>query len=175
MKTFTSLSLFMTLFIVAKCDITSEPTTTPQPSGGSTPTGGVTVSKSPEEIRHKIKEQVLALTESCKTSTKITGEQAKIVSNQAIPKTEAEKCFLECMYNGLNITKDGKFIEISAKGLAQHRFANSPDELTKANNMIETCTKEAIVKDANEKCAIGRLVRECFVKHGSKINFFPKP
>nr|AHF71061.1 odorant-binding protein 30 [Lygus lineolaris] len=141
-------------------------------SGGSTVSG---VSKSPEEVKQKIKEQVEALTGACKSQTKITGEQAKIVATQAIPKTEAEKCFLECIYTGLQLTKDGKFNEPAARALAQKRFGNAPEDLTKANSMIDTCVKEVVVKDLNEKCALGRLIRECFVKNGAKINFFPKP
>ncbi|KAF6201438.1 hypothetical protein GE061_005886 [Apolygus lucorum] len=153
--------------------------TTPNPSTSHvSSSAGITVSgvsKSPEEIKLKIKEQVATLTGACKTQTKLTGEQAKIVASQAIPKTEAEKCFLECIYQGLQLTKDGKFNEPAARALAQKRFGNAPEDLQKANTMIDICVKEVVVKDENEKCALGRLIRECFVKNGAKINFFPKP
>lgn len=50
---------------------TEEPETT-QDNDKSTTAGASTVSKTPEEIRQKIKEQVEALTEACKTQTKLT-------------------------------------------------------------------------------------------------------
>nr|ARJ35771.1 odorant binding protein 6 [Cyrtorhinus lividipennis] len=145
-------------------------------SGSSTEsTSEEEVSKSPEQEKLKIKEQVAALTETCKTQSKITGEQAKIVATQAIPKAEPEKCFLECIYKGLQLTKDNKFNEPAARALAQKRFGSNAEELQKANIMIDTCVKEIVIKDTNEKCVLGRLIRECFVKNGAKINFFPKP
>ncbi|CAB0011257.1 unnamed protein product, partial [Nesidiocoris tenuis] len=83
----------------------SNPTSTEVPTStlvSGQPTGTTDgVSKSPDEIKQKIKEQVEALTEACKTQSKITG---------------------------------------------------------------------VVVKDTNEKCALGRLIRECFVKHGAKYN-----
>nr|AXS78207.1 odorant-binding protein 22 [Adelphocoris lineolatus] len=175
MNTFAALVLVASVVALSQGNpTTGAPSTTlvsDQPTG-STASG---VSKSPEEIKQKIKEQVGALTEACKSQSKITGEQAKIVATQAIPKTEAEKCFLECIYTGLQLTKDGKFNEPAARALAQKRFGNAPDDLQKANSMITACVKEVVVKDTNEKCALGRLIRECFVKNGAKINFFPKP
>nr|ATU82918.1 secreted Odorant Binding Protein Family protein [Pristhesancus plagipennis] len=175
MKTFALLCLTASLLVVAQSDSTTDAPTSSQDSDKSTTVGGSTVSKTPQELRQKIKEQVENLIESCKSQHKLTPEQAKIATDVVVPKTEAEKCFLDCIYSGLSLTKDGAFNEAGAKMLAQQRFANSPDELAKANTMIDTCTKEAIVKDANEKCALGRLIRECFVKHGAKIQFFPKP
>nr|AYN07348.1 odorant-binding protein 7 [Yemma signatus] len=169
MRSLVLLSLLVALISLVKSDPTTETVTT---HDGST-VSGATVKA--DEARQKIKENVHALTEACKNTAKLTSDQAKIASNQGIPKTEAEKCFLDCVYQGLNITKDGKFNELAAKGLAQVRFGASQDELSKANHMIDTCAKEIVVKDTNEKCALGRLIRECFVKHGNKINFFPKP
>nr|QHI06952.1 odorant-binding protein 6 [Helopeltis theivora] len=158
---------------------TGTPPTTAKPSstlvsGQTTATTGG-VSKSPEEVKQKLKEQVAVLTEGCKTQTKITAEEAKIVATQTIPKTENEKCFLECVYSGLQLTKGGRFYEPAARALAHKRFGSSPEELQKANSMIDICVKEIAAKNENEKCALGRLIRECFVKNGAKINFFPKP
>ncbi|XP_073973864.1 uncharacterized protein isoform X2 [Rhodnius prolixus] len=176
MRAVTFLCLAATLLVIAQSESTTteEPETT-QDNDKSTTAGASTVSKTPEEIRQKIKEQVEALTEACKTQTKLTPDQTKIATNMAVPKTEPEKCFLECIYNGIGLTKDGAFNEQGARVLAQQRFTGAPDDLAKANTMIEACTKEVVVKDANEKCGLGRLVRECFVKNGVKINFFPKP
>ncbi|BET02443.1 Hypothetical protein NTJ_15261 [Nesidiocoris tenuis] len=175
MQSFAILCLIGTAIAVVR----SNPTSTEVPTStlvSGQPTGTTDgVSKSPDEIKQKIKEQVEALTEACKTQSKITGEQAKIVATQAIPKTEPEKCFLECIYSGLQLTKDKAFYEPAARALAHKRFGSSPEELQKANSMIDVCVKEIVVKDTNEKCALGRLIRECFVKHGAKINFFPKP
>nr|SAJ59021.1 putative odorant-binding protein [Triatoma brasiliensis] len=176
MKAVTFLCLAASLLVIAQGEsTTTEESATAQDNDKSTTVGGSTVSKTPEEIRQKIKEQVEALTETCKTQAKLTPEQTKIATNMAVPKTEAEKCFLECIYNGIGLTKEGAFYEQGARTLAQQRFMGAPDDLAKANTMIEACTKEVVVKDANEKCGLGRLVRECFVKNGAKINFFPKP
>ncbi|KAI5729470.1 hypothetical protein M8J76_002851 [Diaphorina citri] len=63
--------------------------------------------------------------------------------------------------------------EKQSKALAAQRFKG--DELTKANKLVETCAKEAVVAAGNtEKCALGKSVRSCFVKNGEKIDFFPK-
>ncbi|XP_014243796.1 uncharacterized protein LOC106663458 [Cimex lectularius] len=140
----------------------------------STTASGSTV-KGEEDVRQEIKAQLHALSEGCKTKTEISAEAAQISINQQIPKTEPEKCYLECIYNGMGLAKDGQFNEKGARVLAQKRFAESSEELSKANLMIEACSKEAVVKDTTEKCAIGRMIRECFVKNGAKINFFPKP
>nr|AYP30805.1 OBP6 [Corythucha ciliata] len=170
MNSFALLGFVAALVAVSVADPIS--TVAPGSTTASKLTSGA--AKAADEMRIKIKQQVDALTEQCKTQVKLTPEQAKIVSNQAIPKTEPEKCFLECLYNGLQLTKDNKFNEQAARALAQKRFSTSPDELAKANTMIDACAKEVVVKDTNEKCVMGRLVRECFVKNGAKINFFPK-
>ncbi|CAB0011260.1 unnamed protein product [Nesidiocoris tenuis] len=104
MQSFAILCLIGTAIAVVR----SNPTSTEVPTStlvSGQPTGTTDgVSKSPDEIKQKIKEQVEALTEACKTQSKITG---------------------------------------------------------------------VVVKDTNEKCALGRLIRECFVKHGAKVHIFP--
>ncbi|XP_075229125.1 uncharacterized protein LOC142328877 [Lycorma delicatula] len=129
---------------------------------------------SQDVARASIKEQLAALTQSCKTSSHATPDDIKIISSETVPKTDGEKCFLQCIYNGLGIVKNDQFSVEGSKILAQKRFSSSPDELAKANQMIEICSKEAVKKDSKEKCPMGRQVRECFVKNGAKINFFPK-
>ncbi|KAL1117104.1 hypothetical protein AAG570_004432 [Ranatra chinensis] len=151
------------------CDTTTESSGTVQSNDtkSASPLDVDGSTKSPQ-TRQQLKEQVAALAENCKSVAKITPEQAKIATNQAVPKTEAEKCFLGCIYDGIGLAKDGQFNEAGARSLAQLRFGSSPDELGKANTMIEACAKEAVAKDSSEKCAIGRLLRECFLKNGAK-------
>nr|AGZ04923.1 odorant binding protein 4 [Laodelphax striatellus] len=127
-----------------------------------------------DAARAAIKEQLAKLTESCKTSSQANSDEAKIIGTESVPKTEGEKCFLQCVYTGLGIVKNEQFSVEGAKLLAQKRFGSFPEELEKANQLIETCSKEAVKKDSKDKCPMGFLIRQCFVKNGQKINFFPK-
>nr|ATU82459.1 venom POBP 3 [Lethocerus distinctifemur] len=118
-----------------------------------------------------VREKVVALSKKCAADSKATPDQAKIAFSQDLPKTETERCYLECLYTGVGAVKDGGFNVEGAKKLASNRFTNS-NELGLANKLIESCAKE-VAKKEGEKCSLGHSIRECFVKHGKEVNFFP--
>uniref|UniRef100_A0A146MBZ0 Uncharacterized protein n=1 Tax=Lygus hesperus TaxID=30085 RepID=A0A146MBZ0_LYGHE len=81
------------------------------------------------------------------------------------------QCYLQCVYTGVGVIKDGKFSEEGGKKLVALRFHDAKEKEL-ANKLIATCAKEIKAKDG-EKCSLGRAVRECFVNHGKQVNFFP--
>ncbi|KAI5700508.1 hypothetical protein M8J75_000007 [Diaphorina citri] len=112
-------------------------------------------------------QKVNAVATKCKTELNSPPEAVALLGAKSLPTDEKQRCFLECVYKNLGIIKDNN------KALAAQRFKG--DELTKANKLVETCAKEAVVAAGNtEKCALGKSVRSCFVKNGEKIDFFPK-
>ncbi|KAI5701581.1 hypothetical protein M8J75_011059 [Diaphorina citri] len=113
-------------------------------------------------------QKVKAVATKCKTELNSPPEAVALLGAKSLPTDEKQRCFLECVYKNLGIIKDNN------KALAAQRFKG--DELTKANKLVETCAKEAVVAAGNtEKCALGKSVRSCFVKNGEKIpNFFRK-
>nr|QVN29857.1 odorant binding protein 11 [Nilaparvata lugens] len=104
-----------------------------------------------DAARSAIKEQLAKLTESCKTSSQANSDDAKIIGTESVPKTEGEKCFLQCVYTGLGIVKNDQFSVEGARLLAQKRFGAFPEELEKANQLIETCSKEGISEEGGLK------------------------
>jgi len=122
-----------------------------------------------------LKQKLNTIAVKCKDELHAPQEIMALVSNTVVPQNEQQRCYLECVYKNLNLVKNNKFSVPDGKTLAQIRFANHPDEHKKAVAIIETCEKEAIIDPKTaEKCAAGRVIRNCFVKNGEKINFFPK-
>ncbi|XP_025422236.1 uncharacterized protein LOC112691966 isoform X2 [Sipha flava] len=123
-----------------------------------------------------LKQKLNTIAVKCKDELHAPQEIMALVSNTVVPQNEQQRCYLECVYKNLNLIKNNKFSVADGKTLAQIRFAKQPDEHKKAVHIIETCEKEAIIDPkTTEKCAAGRVIRNCFVKNGEKINFFPKP
>ncbi|KAE8573135.1 uncharacterized protein [Halyomorpha halys] len=119
-----------------------------------------------------VQEQVSAIAKKCAAENKVSAEQAKIAYAVVVPKTQEESCYLECIYTGAGVIKDGKFVVDGAKKLSAQRFTNAAEK-TAADSVIDTCGKE--VSAGKDKCALGKAVRECFVKNGKNISFFPPP
>uniref|UniRef100_A0A8D8WYG7 Uncharacterized protein n=1 Tax=Cacopsylla melanoneura TaxID=428564 RepID=A0A8D8WYG7_9HEMI len=120
-----------------------------------------------------VAQKVNAVATKCKTELNSPPEAVALLGTKTLPIDEKQRCFLECVYKNLNIVKDNKFNAEGSKQLAAQRFKG--EELTKANKLVDTCAKEAIIPAGTvEKCALGKAVRSCFVKNGDKINFFPK-
>uniref|UniRef100_A0A0K8SW73 Uncharacterized protein n=2 Tax=Lygus hesperus TaxID=30085 RepID=A0A0K8SW73_LYGHE len=113
-----------------------------------------------------VKEIVQNVSKKCAAETKASPEQAKIAVSQHIPKDDVERCYLQCVYTGVGVIKDGKFSEEGGKKLVALRFHDAKEKEL-ANKLIATCAKEIKAKDG-EKCSLGRAVRECFVNHGNK-------
>ncbi|XP_050530544.1 uncharacterized protein LOC126899557 [Daktulosphaira vitifoliae] len=122
-----------------------------------------------------LKQKLNTIAVKCKDELRAPQEIMALVSNTVLPQNEQQRCYLECLYKNLNLIKNNKFSVADGKMLAQIRFTNQPDELKKAISIIEICEKEAIIDPkSTEKCVAGRVIRQCFVKNGEKINFFPK-
>ncbi|VVC36644.1 Hypothetical protein CINCED_3A005053 [Cinara cedri] len=122
-----------------------------------------------------LKQKLNTIAVKCKIELHAPQEIMALVSNTVVPQNEQQRCYLECVYKNLNLVKNNKFSVADGKTLAQIRFADQPEEHKKAVTIIETCEKEAIIDTkTTEKCAAGRVIRNCFVKNGEKINFFPK-
>lgn len=132
----------------------------------------------PISIDEAIKNQVEALVAKCKDTNNITPNEAKIAASLDVPKTENERCFLQCIYEDLGIVQDGKFSAAQSKTLAQMRFGKNPEDLNKAFTLIDNCARDIELDSkttiSNEKCKLGGVVRECLVKYNSQLNFFPK-
>lgn len=123
-----------------------------------------------------LKQKLNTIAVKCKDELRAPQEIMALVTNTVSPQNEQQRCYLECVYKNLNLVKNNKFSVSDGKMLAQIRFANRPDEHKKAVTIIEACEKEAIIDPkTSEKCAAGRVIRNCFIKNGEKINFFPKP
>nr|WVD93596.1 odorant binding protein 19 [Graphosoma rubrolineatum] len=120
----------------------------------------------------EVQNMVLSIAKKCAAETKVSEDQAMIAYAVVAPKTVEESCYLECIYKGTEVIKDGKFNVEGAKNIAVKRFTDAAEK-TAANNLIDTCGKE--VSPGSDKCAAGKAVRECFVKHGKNISFFPPP
>uniref|UniRef100_A0A224XNA0 Putative odorant-binding protein n=1 Tax=Panstrongylus lignarius TaxID=156445 RepID=A0A224XNA0_9HEMI len=118
-----------------------------------------------------VKEKVGALAKKCAADHKANQEQAKIVFSQKVPADEVERCYLECIYTGVGIVQGDEYSVEGSKKLAAQRFTD-PKEHETVNKLIDTCSKE-VTKAKDEKCSLGKAVRECFVKHGEKVHFFP--
>lgn len=122
-----------------------------------------------------LKQKLNTIAVKCKDELHAPQEIMALVSNTVVPQNEQQRCYLECVYKNLNLIKNNKFSVDDGKAMARIRFANQPEEHKKAVTIIETCEKEAIIDPkTTEKCAAGRVIRNCFVKNGEKINFFPK-
>uniref|UniRef100_R4G8J5 Putative odorant-binding protein n=1 Tax=Rhodnius prolixus TaxID=13249 RepID=R4G8J5_RHOPR len=118
-----------------------------------------------------VKEKVAALAKKCSADHKATPEQTKLVFSQKVPSDEVERCLLECVYTGVGVIQGGEFSAEGSKKLATLRFSD-PKERETVNKLVDTCTKE-VTKNKDEKCSLGKSVRECFAKHGEKVHFFP--
>nr|AXU25082.1 odorant-binding protein 17 [Cyrtorhinus lividipennis] len=118
-----------------------------------------------------VKDLVQGVSKKCAAQTKASAEQSKLAFSQGIPKDETEKCYLECVYSGVGLIKDNKFNDQGGKKLVELRFQEAKQKEL-ANKLIATCAKEIAAKE-NEKCSLGRAVRECFATHGKQVNFFP--
>nr|AOV87036.1 odorant-binding protein 19 [Halyomorpha halys] len=118
-----------------------------------------------------VQDQVTAIAKKCASEHKMSEEQAKIIFSLVVPKTPEENCYMECIYIGAGVMKDGKYSVEGAKKLADQRFTGA-DEKTAAVKLIETCKS---VSAGSEKCGLAKSVRECFVKNGNNISFFPPP
>ncbi|KAK9501206.1 hypothetical protein O3M35_002276 [Rhynocoris fuscipes] len=118
-----------------------------------------------------VKDKVLAASKKCAADAKVNQEQAKIAFSQKIPSEESEKCYLECVYKAFDVIQNDSFSVEGSKKLATVRFTD-PKEHEIVNKLIDTCGKE-VTKAKDEKCSLGRTVRECFVKYGKEVNFFP--
>jgi len=147
-----------------------------EPTVKSTGTAGNATTPKPMSSEHvALKQKLNTIAVKCKDELHAPQEIMALVSNTVVPQNEQQRCYLECVYKHLNLIKNNKFSVSDGKTLAQIRFANHPDEHKKAVTIIETCEKEAIIDPkTTEKCAAGRVIRNCFVKNGEKINFFPK-
>nr|ARO46432.1 odorant binding protein 3 [Pachypeltis micranthus] len=117
------------------------------------------------------KEIVHATSKKCGAQTKATQEQLGLVYTDALPKDEVERCYLECVFAEVGVVKDNKFSEEGSLKLSELTFRD-PKEKHLADQLIATCSKEIAVK-SEEKCSLGRAVRECFAKHGKEVKFFP--
>lgn len=136
---------------------------------------GTTPKPKPAEGQVALKQKLNSIAVKCKDELRAPQEIMALVSNTVLPQNEQQRCYLECVYKNLNLIKNNKFNAADGKTLAQIRFANQPEEHKKAVTIIENCAKEAIIDPkTTEKCAAGRVIRNCFVKNGEKINFFPK-
>nr|BCX55340.1 odorant-binding protein 4 [Plautia stali] len=119
-----------------------------------------------------VQDQVTVVAKKCAGETKVSAEQAKIAYAKVGPKTEEESCYLECIYKSVDVIKDGKFNVEGAKKLSAQRFSNA-NEKKAADQLIDTCGKE--VAAGTGKCGLGKAVRECFIKNGKDVSFFPPP
>ncbi|KAK7571941.1 hypothetical protein V9T40_014413 [Parthenolecanium corni] len=110
----------------------------------------------------------------CKKELNAQQEIVALLSSGALPTNEKQRCFLECVYNKLGLIKDNKLSEEGATNLAKQKFGENKDMTAKADALFKTCKTEAVVteKDAKEKCALGRLIRTCIVKHGQGLPIF---
>ncbi|XP_014243718.1 uncharacterized protein LOC106663413 [Cimex lectularius] len=120
---------------------------------------------------HSVKEKVLALSKKCAADNKVSADQAKLAFTQNLPKDEHERCYLECVYTGVGVVHSGAFSLDGANKLVAARFTN-PKEKEAAGQLVSTCAKE-ITQKGGEKCSLGHTVRECFVRHGKQVDFFP--
>nr|SAJ59017.1 putative odorant-binding protein [Triatoma brasiliensis] len=120
---------------------------------------------------NNVKDKVGALAKKCAADHKANQEQAKIAFTQKLPTDEVERCYLECVYTGVGVIQGGEYSVEGSKKLATQRFSDAKEHET-VNKLIDTCSKE-VTKVKDEKCSLGRTVRECFVKHGEKVHFFP--
>lgn len=138
--------------------------------------GNVTTPKPTMTEGHvALKQKLNTIAVKCKDELHAPQEIMALVSNTVVPQNEQQRCYLECVYKNLNLIKNNKFSVDDGKAMAKIRFANQPEEHKKAVTIIETCEKEAIIDPkTTEKCTAGRVIRNCFVKNGEKINFFPK-
>ncbi|CAH1389174.1 unnamed protein product [Nezara viridula] len=119
-----------------------------------------------------VHDHVSGIAKKCAGETKVSADQAKIAYAVVNPKTEEESCYLECIYKGVGVIKDNKFSLDGAKKLSAQRFTDA-NEKKAADQLIDTCNKE--VSAGSGKCALGKAVRECFIKNGKNITFFPPP
>ncbi|XP_050439770.1 uncharacterized protein LOC126845215 [Adelges cooleyi] len=147
-----------------------------EPTPKKTAASGATTAKPKTTDGHvALKQKLNSIAVKCKDELRAPQEIMALVSNTVLPQNEQQRCYLECLYKNLNLVKNNKFSVVDGKALAQIRFANQPEEFKKAVAIIETCEKEAVIDPkTTEKCAAGRVIRNCFVKNGEKINFFPK-
>nr|AYN07351.1 odorant-binding protein 10 [Yemma signatus] len=118
-----------------------------------------------------VKDQIAAIGKKCVAETKLSPDRAGIAFNQEIPKTDSEKCFLECVYKGAGVVVDNKFSLAGSEKMVKATFAGTPQEAV-AHKLVQTCDK-LIAPKAGENCSLGRVVRECFVNNGKSVNFFP--
>nr|XP_018908404.1 PREDICTED: uncharacterized protein LOC109037965 [Bemisia tabaci] len=119
------------------------------------------------------KQKVAAVAEKCKTEVRGGHDVLKIVGTSELPKTEEQRCFLECVYKNLQLIVDDKFAEPGAKRLMMMKYGSNPDQLKIAQTEIETCAKE-VKPTAGMKCSLAHNIRQCFAKEGQKHNFYIK-
>nr|ALV87600.1 odorant binding protein 4 [Drosicha corpulenta] len=93
-----------------------------------------------------------------------------ILYTKFLPSNEDHKCFLECVYKMMGIIKDNKLNwEIGAK-IAKQKFGEDVQKLTKLETAFNTCNEKVFI-DTNEKCSIGRLLRDCFYSNPQTADF----
>lgn len=95
-----------------------------------------------------LKQKLNSIAVKCKDELRAPQEIMALVSNTVLPQNEQQRCYLECVYKGLNLVKNNKFSAADGKALALIRFANQPDEHKKAVTIIDNCTKEGMPRSA---------------------------
>nr|ALV87607.1 odorant binding protein 13 [Drosicha corpulenta] len=98
-----------------------------------------------------------------------------ILETETVPTDEQQKCYLECIYLKLGIIKDGKLNKNLGEEWIKQRYGNDPEAQKRISSAFEACEKRVSV-DPNEKCAYGRLLRECIFNspEGAPLKVFIK-
>jgi len=123
----------------------------------------------------EITARIAQASDKCKKELNAKQDVYSILNLKVVPATEKQKCFLECVYKNLNLIKDNQINSEGAVALAKARFgANAKDQVTKAETMITKCKVEAVKASTTEKCALGRVLRNCVLTYGGDIEVFPK-
>nr|AYP30806.1 OBP7 [Corythucha ciliata] len=119
------------------------------------------------------KDVIKSLAQRCAGQFQLPPEKATLAFKDELPQNEDEMCYFQCMYEGVRIINDSAYNKDGAMKYAKVIF-EKPEDFEKASKVIQQCDKDIVKKtDGKDKCGLGKSVRDCFVKNGKEVNFFP--
>ncbi|XP_069679541.1 general odorant-binding protein 56a-like [Periplaneta americana] len=114
-----------------------------------------------EESKKKFKEHVETAGKECYEKHNPTDGDINALKTFDVPPTDNGKCFTGCVFEGLNMFKDGKMTIPEFMEKAKE-WVPEKEKQDKLENVLNTCKSQVTSED---KCVFSKQIMECFHTH----------
>nr|XP_022909577.1 general odorant-binding protein 19d [Onthophagus taurus] len=107
----------------------------------------------------KLRQKAIKMIFDCKSQSKATEEDIKMIRNKKLPTTREGLCLIECLLDGLNVMENGKLNKQGAINVFTSTIKGDSNKIKIITRIVNTCEK----KVGNDRCYNAGKIVNCLM------------